>query len=91
MKPPLSLEAFADWAEKQPSTECYDYDSPSRCATAQYLQSLGFEDVKLGHIMWSATGTGLRYLPEGFMMAARYGIQTFGELAKRLRTVAARP
>ena len=41
MKPQLTLEAFADWCEKQPANESYEYFDVCNCAVAQYARHLG--------------------------------------------------
>lgn len=41
MQNPLTLEAFADWAGKQPRDKRYNYENAHVCACAQYAESLG--------------------------------------------------
>lgn len=88
MRNPLSIEAFADWCEKQPADKEYVYEDSWHCACAQYADSLGIansEDSlpawrlacrRLGSFWWRADD-----------IASKDG-HTFGELAKRLREAA---
>ena len=41
MKQQLSLEAFADWCEKQPEGRVYRWVDYNECACGQYAASLG--------------------------------------------------
>lgn len=82
MKPQLSLEAFADWCEKQPADEYYQYSVPSQCACAQYQKSLGI--YRPGWLCYAA-GNSFWLIADGF---ARVGPYTFGALAARLRAAA---
>jgi hypothetical protein len=75
MKNPLSIEAFADWCEKQPAGRGYDWTDDETCAVAQYAKAHGRrpDDMPLA---WEA-------------VAMNGGMdQTFGALAKRLREAA---
>jgi len=78
-KPVLSLEAFADWCEKQGDRE-YDYWDIKDCAVRQYARFLGMEvDSFIGP-------------PWGEMNAAAAqhefakDVTTFSALAARLRS-----
>lgn len=74
MKPQLTLEAFADWCEKQPADQRYRYLSLRNCACAQFAQH-----NKVGD--WMDTS-------EFWMSADDYAVKephTFGALALRLR------
>lgn len=77
MRSPLSLEAFADWCEKQPANETYNFWSTYTpgCAVIQYLRTLGLGRSDYPRFS-STTGAG-EY--------AGNGTQTFGALAHRLR------
>lgn len=78
MKNPLSIEAFADWCEKQPADRGYNYAAPSNCAAAQYLKSVGVLRYRLRSYE----------LPDGWNACLNPfdgGECTFGALAKRLR------
>lgn len=44
MKNPLTLEAFAEWLEKQPQDMEYDGIDPGSCILARYYQACGFAD-----------------------------------------------
>lgn len=82
MKNMLTLEAFADWAEKQPAEKEYDYSQSRYCAAAQYLQSIGVVNFVLQS--WD--------LPAGWAKALNPidgGAMTFGSLATRLRKASA--
>ena len=75
MKPQLTIEAFADWCEKQPADKRYNYENSSECAVAQYLTHLGAVKVKLwSHEVEAAFGNVVDESP-----------WTFGALAARLR------
>ena len=73
MKPALTLEAFADWCEKQPADEVYDYSNPWGCAVSRYMHHIGLDWLKTD--WWTA---GERH--------ASFSPTTFGALATRLRT-----
>lgn len=77
MKNPLSLEAFADWCEKQPKDKTYRYVEPTECACAQYAKFLGIQN-------WiGAAGAGSFWGRADY--EAFYGHRNFGALAARLR------
>jgi hypothetical protein len=86
MRNPLSLEAFADWCEKQPADEEYDVWQPSSCAVALYAQSLGFKRATDNGRIETHDGRVLPIDGFKFRMIARHPY-TFGALAKRLRGV----
>lgn len=44
MKNPLTLEAFAEWLEKQPQDMRYDPLDHRVCLLARYYKACGFED-----------------------------------------------
>ena len=77
MKPQLSLEAFADWCEKQPADRTYTYANKENCACGQYADSLGLSD-------WSIWNSKFWY--EADSVALLTGERTFGALASRLRS-----
>lgn len=82
MKNLLTLESFADWAEKQPAEKEYDYSRSQYCAAAQYLQSIGVVDY--ARPSWD--------LPAGWAKALNPFNDldcTFGALATRLRKASA--
>lgn len=77
MKPQLSIEAFADWCERKPADEAYDYDDCENCACGQFSHFLGVErDYELPGGFWITAQ----------VHAARAEPNTFGALAKRLRS-----
>jgi len=84
-KPVLSLEAFADWCEKQGDRE-YDYLDPGNCAVAQYAVFLGMKDQWLAYRnpFWHEANT----IAGDF--DGDYGqdevLDTFSGLAARLRS-----
>lgn len=83
MKPQLTIEAFADWCEKQPAEKSYDYMDTTNCAFCQYLRSLGIE-ANVGQTRYYV-GDALRPMPDGIDRAVDLGVRTFGALAARLR------
>lgn len=80
MKNPLSLEAFADWCERKPADEEYDWFDCNVCAASQYAKELGisnFADLAIpGTFLFRASELAF---PEP---------HTFGALAERLREAA---
>lgn len=78
MKPVLSIEAFADWCEKQPPEKGYVYADVCNCACGQYAQSLG-----LNH--WSPFDSEFWFAADN--EASWTDERTFGALAARLRAV----
>lgn len=82
MKPQLSLEAFADWCEKQPAELAYDWHSTWSCAIARYVKTLGDDDLyrKVSNLR---TSSGV--LCERLALTRPW---TFGALAARLRAAA---
>lgn len=84
MKNMLSLEAFADWAGKQPAEKKYDYSRSQYCAAAQYLQSIGVQRYVLSSselpVGWDDALNPFPWQP---------GQYTFGNLAARLRKASA--
>lgn len=76
MRNPLSIEAFADWLEKQPPEGEYDYCSFSRCAISQYCRWLGFKDV------WTSARIGFELAHHAVVDCDP---QTFGAAAARAR------
>ena len=84
MKPQLTLEAFADWCEKQPADKAYDYWSYEFCACGQYATSLGLSTAE-----WKRAFDKQSHRPRGgFWWDANYAAclaGTFGDLAQRLR------
>lgn len=88
MKNILTLEAFAEWVEKQPAEKTFDYFDPKNCAFCQYLKGLGFKRAQVGGHDYSLTGRfeDDRLLPEGIAPSVLCGsTNTFGALAARLR------
>jgi hypothetical protein len=75
MKPQLTLEAFADWCEKQPADLAYDYMDLENCAVAQYARSLGTKSPFITHSRFWSNSESLAALSP----------RTFGALAARLR------
>ena len=101
MRPQLTIEAFADWCDKQPAEKEYNYGSITDCAFCQYLQSLGFESVRVSPYGWRLRNDGpfaYRALPDGLDEAVRAGVEygsggplwTFGALSLRLRQSSSR-
>lgn len=80
-KPVLTLEAFADWAEKQPADKAYQFTSLANCACAQYARSLGID--------WLSTPVADFWVHANHIAADWGGDRgyTFGALASRLRAI----
>jgi hypothetical protein len=81
MKPQLTIEAFADWCERQPAERAYDYHDYRTCACAQYAATIGLSpdewiDKAIGcpETMWGTANCEANSKP-----------WTFGALAIRLR------
>lgn len=91
MKPQLTIEAFADWCEKQPPEKEYDYTDPFGCAFCAFLKNIGIDQPSVGPDVWWTINARLqeRPLPEG-VNAAVHGDGSrsqwnFGALTARLR------
>lgn len=83
MRNPLTLAAFADWAEKMPAGEVYDYCDESNCACAQYARSLGLID------QWMhSKPNSFWHVMDDYAFAGIDRTPTFGSLAARLRAAA---
>lgn len=81
MKPQLSIEAFADWCEKQPAEREYDYYNWRECACAQYAATLGISaEAWINHAIDHATSMW----GEANCIASEAPF-TFGALSLRLR------
>lgn len=97
MKNPISIEAFADWCDKQSADRVYDYKNGHECAFAQYLVALGFmpcvneEAYCLDHLLMTKDLSAWRPLPFGLDLAVYEFPRTFGALAGRLRAACAEP
>lgn len=92
MKPQLSIEAFADWCEKQPADKAYSYSNcGGHCAFGQYLEWLGLPVDFVAMDVWLDTRGERRPLPvwvDEMVIGAGYSDRashTFGSLAARLR------
>lgn len=87
MRNPLSIEAFADWCEKQPAYRLYNYSNCRHCAFAQYLEHLGFRGASVDGSSFSLTGKfeDDRPLSAVIDRAVYEEPNTFGALASRLR------
>jgi len=85
----LTIEAFAEWAEKQPADEAYVFCDWRECACGQYAASLGIDSIAWSVAMLDDAILGGR----GFWVTANstaYGKpRTFGALAARLRALSA--
>lgn len=81
MRNPLTIEAFLEFAEKQPADGAYHYDDWELCACAQYAGTLGL--VSDDWIMSAMIN------PEGFWITANRAAagwpRTYQALASRLR------
>ena len=81
MRSPFTLEALADWLERQPPEKEYDWFDCANCALGQYARSLGltYEELPLT-FRYDGNGvtTSLDLLEE---------VETFGKAAARARKV----
>lgn len=90
MKPQLTIEAFADWCEKRPAGDGYNWADEDNCATAQYAKSLGMLEAfsrrnKPGASKFWCAGEQIALRDDYFEAGFR---DTFGALAARLRRAA---
>ena len=74
MKPQLSIEAFAEFCERKPADEQYNYWSMTECACAQYARHLGGQLQGKRKAFWFKINVIATPEPH-----------TFGALAARLR------
>lgn len=80
MKNVLTKEAFAEWCEKHPADEFYDYWHSGNCACGQYAKHIGLFGHWLGNShtpFWMVSNDKAAVFPH-----------TFGALASRLRGAA---
>lgn len=81
MRNPLTLEAFADWAEKMPADEQYEWCDDSDCACGQYADAAKVSGSYRAHPHPSPDNA--------FWLKAEQAAfewpRTFGSLAARLR------
>ena len=75
-EPQLTIEAFADWCEKQPAEKEYKYTAPRVCACGQYASWLGWKGS------WLTSETQFWAAADDFAIEPPH---TFGALAARLR------
>lgn len=89
MKNMLTVEAFAEWCEKQPADGEYDYAEPQDCPIAQFLRANGFPEARVNSVDWRESDRTYDYhnLPRGFDDAVIESPRTFGSLAQRLRSI----
>lgn len=80
MRHPLSLEAFADWCDKQPEGSKYNYLSMcGDCALDSYAKSLG-----IGSPYVEGFNKASQFWNDADLAASRPG-RTYASLASRLR------
>ena len=91
MRNPLSLEAFADWLEKQPGEKKYKYISATQCLICQYFNAIGLDFIALDSRAWCDHNYEDHKLPDHFNDIA-HGVgddlwtrHTFGSAARRAR------
>ena len=82
MKPQFTLEAFADWCEKQPAEKRYAYHNSRSCACGQYNAFLGMRSYAWIDVYWGDDSFWRRANDLAFVEP-----HTFGALAARLRSV----
>ncbi len=75
MKPQLSIEAFAEFCERKPARQKYDFCDAKNCALAQFLKAADVQNFELA----------THEIPSAFRWQIQLGSWTFGALAKRLR------
>jgi len=82
----FTAEDFLAFCKSKPSEEAYDYVDDQRCALAQFLRSIGREDVSVGSHGFSdhTTGRDDQPIPDTIYRALRSLDNTFGELALRM-------
>lgn len=80
---PLTLEALAEWLEKQPPAQPYNYTSVTTCMLAQYHQACG-----LGFGPWRLFTSRVRRQME-FQVAADHP-RTMGAALARCRNLIAK-
>lgn len=88
MRNPLTLEAFADWCEKQPPETAYNYSNSKECAVTTYLKSLGLPCLSSAMGYWRDYDRVKHDLNGNFDHSASPLPRTFGALAQRLRAAA---
>ena len=84
-KPQLTIEAFADWCEKQPADLEYNVLCPRQCAVGQFARDIGFPHGSTTGFQIDA-GRGRCLTIQG--LTDYHAIDfpnTFGALAARLR------
>ena len=86
---PFSLSAFADWLEKQPAEQPYDFWC-NDCAIGGYFKSLGLPLKTLGCEFWADTAGKRHRLPLGFTAVSAQEPRTYGAAAQRARETAMR-
>lgn len=80
MQNPLTIEAFADWAGKQPRDRRYEYQNAHVCACAQYAETLGLNFREI--LNKAPRGTFWRRMDA---LAGDARTHTFGALHDKLR------
>jgi hypothetical protein len=91
MRNPISIEAFAEFCERKPAGEVYDFFDNCNCAFGQYLQSLGFEKPVVSGFDWSfdKDDKAREFPHSGMGRALSTHPRTFSDLAQRLRAAMA--
>jgi hypothetical protein len=89
---PITLEAFADWLERQPAERAYNYTDPYACPIAQYLQAQGVPAYGVTHNLWHDANCVSHEFDDRMREAAigewdrpRGERWTFGQAARRAR------
>ena len=85
MKNPLTIEAFADWLEKQPPEKEYDYSNCRGCLVFQYLTAVGIPITSTGSTTFSTNDGQEHILPYELDIVAARHPHTFGKAAIRAR------
>jgi hypothetical protein len=85
----LTIEAFAEWCEKQPARKGFNINSVANCALGQYAKSIGFPCGSNPDFTIDAGGGRSLDIDGLTIDAMTEGKRTFGELAKRLRSLSA--
>ena len=86
MRNPITIEAFAEWCERQPPHAGYYYGDVKGCAFCQYLKSIGISSPIVGGAGWTPScGSPSRSFPTHLARALAVTPYTYGALASRLR------
>jgi hypothetical protein len=91
MRNPISIEAFAEFCERKPAGEVYEYGDFANCAVAQYCRTLGIEYsvAALPRVVNNGFEKPVGFWQTAELCAVKASTRTFGDLAQRLRAAMA--